>query len=651
MSVVESVPAVVGGRRERKLEPTHRALGIGAAMFVFLLVIKICLMFWDVRVKHVDPLGDVPPAWRVATFGYDMMLSWMMASIIFLLLRLSRVRRWLQFPLGQAAPFMLYAGIVLYSVASFQVARIFGEPLDIEKLRSADDLAVIRGSIQQYFDPLLLVLIVLGIAGFWILAPATSRLLARNRRTTRTWLVSSSICLVLAAAEAFGMHHIDTMGLKDNAVLFFIKNYKPPLSRIDIARLRAELDMKLAGREPQFDPLSAHGSHQSLPRDFAWSGQNAAGFNLLFIQLESTSALHVNAQTAPNVQLLAQHGVSFDNHLTTVSYTPRATYSVYYSDYLPDLGTSPRLLYNGTLSQPSLAETLKGAGYRTALFYSSFLDYADIRFLFENKGFDTLVGAREMMAEGIELFNSGGVREEKTVERLIGWIRTHEQERFFAAYLTLSPHHPYDFPPDDRPFPGDSWPDRYHNSLHYADRNVGRLVDFLRNDHLLDKTLIVVFGDHGETVLTYPVGHGLHASIEEMRSPLIISNPALFPSPLQSNLPTNHLDIAPTIVRLLGQNPPSQWFGRDILAAQVPARMQFITISQTRKFAIRDNDLFYVWDEPRDRSELFTVGGADLLPLSPTDPREKLLSTYHEDAVLFDWWAVDHHLRRATNGR
>src|SRR5205814_2338478 len=146
-------------------------------------------------------------------------------------------------------------------------------------------------------------------------------------------------------------------------------------------------------------------------------------------------------------------------------------------------------------------------GYATALFDSSFLSWSDLGFLFQNKGFGTIVDAAALWRPGEALPWSWGVAEEQTVDALTRWIGQHREHKFFAVYGTIFPHHPYEcpLPQDQQPFPATSWLNRYRNSLFYADQNVGRLVAFLRKENLLDRTIVVVVGDHGETVATYPV--------------------------------------------------------------------------------------------------------------------------------------------------
>jgi phosphoglycerol transferase MdoB-like AlkP superfamily enzyme len=566
------------------------------------------------------------------------------------LLRLARRMRWARWIVATAAPALLYVALLLFTVASLEVTRVYGEPLDVQKLRSADNLMVMRGSLRAYLGAVPLILMALGLALPACLGRPLARSLARRRWPTSAaglWGLVIGLAGFLCAAEAIGLRGIDTVGVKDNAVVFFLKNYKPQPGKLDLAAMEQRLAQQIAGRGDPSRAPSLLDPQGKLDRDFPNLRNAARGFNLLLIQMESTSAPHINPRTAPNITALAQHGLSFSRHLTSVTYTSRSSYSIYYSDYLPRFESEASQVYGRAMPQPALGQVLKSGGYQTALFNSSFLDYVDLRFLFTGKGFDTIVGAREMVSGGGPLFRSDGVAETLTVDRLIAWIKGHQGQRFAAAYMSLAPHHPYEYPPEDEVFPGGSWADRYHNSLHYADRAVGRLIAYLKNEGLLEKTLIVIFGDHGETVSTYPVGHGLNVSAEELYTPFIISNPVLFPQALTSQLPSSHPDIAPAIVGMLGLRAPPQWVGRDLLADQIPARLDYATVMHIHKIALRDGKLLYVWDQSRDKGEMFELNGYAIQPLAPSDRRLEMLPRYRAQAQLFDDWNMQHHLKQA----
>jgi membrane-anchored protein YejM (alkaline phosphatase superfamily) len=205
--------------------------------------------------------------------------------------------------------------------------------------------------------------------------------------------------------------------------------------------------------------------------------------------------------------------------------------------------------------------------------------------------------------------------------------------------------------PGKRPFPDDTWLNRYKNALHYTDAAVGKLVDFLKAEGLMESTLIVVVGDHGETVSQYPVGHGLRVSAEEMSTPFTLHNPRLFPAatPLESRLVTSHLDVAPTITSLLGVTPPRQWLGRNLVADEIPAVLQFVSITHIRRTCVVDNGLIFSRTRDGRNVEMFDLGDRELVPLAATDARRAMAHAYGAQHDWFPTWSAWRHLKRATD--
>jgi arylsulfatase A-like enzyme len=106
----------------------------------------------------------------------------------------------------------------------------------------------------------------------------------------------------------------------------------------------------------------------------------------------------------------------------------------------------------------------------------------------------------------------------------------------------------------------------YDAEIRYADRHIGRLLDYLRATGLYDETLIVLTGDHGEEFGE----HGLyreHWSTHDgtQRVPMVIKPPADVPveTGMREHLVTN-VDFAPTIADYLGLDPPERWQGRSL---------------------------------------------------------------------------------------
>jgi phosphoglycerol transferase MdoB-like AlkP superfamily enzyme len=640
-----------------------RAVAAALTLCAFLWGIKGYLIVWYFHVKHINPFADAPFDGMLAVGGADLFFCACLAGVYRAMFALApRIHQSIAWLLRTPGTYLVHAAVVIFSVASFQVTQIYGGPLEVQHLRSADDPKIIASSISAYSGlvPLLLILIGLAMrpALGYVLETSLGRVRARSPKPWPLWGGLAVASVLLFGAWTVRLHGIDTFGVKHNSVVYFLQHYKSAPGPIEVRATMQELSHELgedkAGNKPHLDDVkSLSDADGVLRRDFPFAA-DARGMNVLVIQLESTSASYLDEKTTPNLMRLAAHGLSFRNHATVFTETTRATYGIYYSDYMLDLGTTPRMLYGKRLPQPCLPEILHDAGYQTALFHSGFLTYAEQDYLFQNKGMDKIVDAKDLWVPGTTLPWSWGVREEQTVDALTSWLSHREKsgntvKPFFAIYATEFPHHPYDCPTDDKPYAETGWLNRYRNSLHYADSAVGRLIDNLAAMNLLDNTLIAVMGDHGETVSTYPVGHGLALTREEVFTPFILSNPRLFPAPLSSRLTTNHLDIAPTVATLVGVKPPPQWLGRNLLAEEIPARVLFIQAKLAQIHGVVDNGLVYVYETSRHRGQLFDTSSGGFTPVSGSDTRASgLMSGYLALDETFQKWAVWRHLARAS---
>jgi hypothetical protein len=74
---------------------------------------------------------------------------------------------------------------------------------------------------------------------------------------------------------------------------------------------------------------------------------------------------------------------------------------------------------------------------------------------------------------------------------------------------------------------------------------------FLKREHLLENTIVIITGDHGEEFMEKGRwGHNSEFTEEQMRVPLVLRIPNIEPTLV--NLMTSHLDIAPTLLPILG---------------------------------------------------------------------------------------------------
>jgi arylsulfatase A-like enzyme/Tfp pilus assembly protein PilF len=307
------------------------------------------------------------------------------------------------------------------------------------------------------------------------------------------------------------------------------------------------------------------------------------GANVLLITIDTLRADRLGAYgnpsgLTPTLDALAGRGVRYAHAISHAPMTLPAHTAIL-------TGLSPRLngVRNNTTFRlddrvPTLATFLKRAGYRTGAFVGAFV--LDGRFGLA-KDFDEYDD--RLPHAGGASFHFSERRGDAVVKAATDWIlgsaRRDESQPtnsrstnpespipnpFFAWVHLFDPHTPYDAPPEFRP--GRT---PYDAEVAYADAMVGRLLDALRSAGQLDRTLVVVTADHGESLGEHgETTHGLFAYESTIHIPLIVAAPAVRPGVEQNNVA--HVDLVPTILDLVGVPIPEGLEGRS-LAGPVPA--------------------------------------------------------------------------------
>jgi arylsulfatase A-like enzyme len=232
----------------------------------------------------------------------------------------------------------------------------------------------------------------------------------------------------------------------------------------------------------------------------------------------------------------------------------------------------------------TLAELLRDHGFETAGFAGSIV--LEEKFGYA-QGFDTYdadfssVGATikgGTWAEGAFVVGAFDRRAHQTTHRLMDWLETRRDSNrpFFAFVHYFDPHHPYSplgrfrtlFPPKrGRATPVDRNVSLYDGEIAFTDEQIGRLLEAL-GDAYRD-TLVVITADHGEGLMQHGyLHHGVHIYEEAVRVPLLWRWPEGIPAGQVFEAPVELVDIAPTIVDLLGLAADTSAFqGRSLAAA------------------------------------------------------------------------------------
>ncbi len=190
---------------------------------------------------------------------------------------------------------------------------------------------------------------------------------------------------------------------------------------------------------------------------------------------------------------------------------------------------------------PTLAESLKAAGFATAAFVSAFP--LDRRFGLA-RGFDVYDDELPRDGNGRVLNERGGA---DTVTRASAWLAAHRQGRFFLWVHLFEPHAPYGNAGD----PGTAR-ERYARDVAIADREAGRLIASLPDPA---STLVIATADHGEAFGEHEeIGHSIFVYDTTLRIPLLLRGPGV-PAGAIVNGDASLVDLPSTVAALTGTPP------------------------------------------------------------------------------------------------
>jgi arylsulfatase A-like enzyme len=179
----------------------------------------------------------------------------------------------------------------------------------------------------------------------------------------------------------------------------------------------------------------------------------------------------------------------------------------------------------------------------------------------------------------------------------LAWLDTHAGRRrpVFLWVHYVEPHAPYELHEKLAKRLGvvkgqASKSDRYDTEVAYVDLFVGRLVERIEADRrLAGNTLIVFTSDHGESLGEHAYwGHGRHVYEPGLRIPLVFYWPGRL-APRTVAAPATNLDIAPTVLGILGHPSPRAFRGFDwsgVLAGERQAEGDRVTVFQAHKGAV-----------------------------------------------------------------
>jgi len=297
----------------------------------------------------------------------------------------------------------------------------------------------------------------------------------------------------------------------------------------------------------------------------AWwaAHRRSAGPNLLLVTIDTLRADHVGVYGAvsvstPTLDALAARGVRFEHAQSPVPLTGPSHATILTGLYPPVHGVRDNVVFALDPSHKTLATRLKAQGYRTAAFVAAYPVAAAFGF---RQGFDTF---SENFKESPIPGAGAQRRANEVVDDALGWLAKPGDGPFFVWMHLYDPHAPYD-PPE--PYRTDFAGRLYDGEIAFADAQLGRVFDWLRSSGHEQDTVVAVLADHGESLGEH--GELTHAVLiyeATLHVPFLLAGPGI---PRGATVPARvtTVDVAPTLLRLLGLPPPPEMTGRDLRAA------------------------------------------------------------------------------------
>lgn len=330
--------------------------------------------------------------------------------------------------------------------------------------------------------------------------------------------------------------------------------------------------------------------------------------NILVVVIDSWRADAISKEITPSIFNLAKkNAITFNKHFSGSNSTRGGIFSLFY-------GVPPTYWHsflNNGIPSPLITE-LQNQRYDMGVFASAQLRKPE---------FDRTVFAS---INNLRTESQGGSSSERDINLTDDWLawlaeqQTNNVAEPFFGFLFYDAPHGYDYPANypevfqpvwekvnyfqlNSDFEPTPFVNRYLNSVHFVDSQIERVIKDLKLKGLLDNTLVVITGDHGQEFNDLNMnywGHNSNFSTWQLGVPFILYDSNFSKESVGAT--TTHYDVLPTLFEnYLGcTNSLSDYsVGRDILNFDKESEKPwFIAASYSDYAFISDNRIVTVDD-------------------------------------------------------
>lgn len=407
----------------------------------------------------------------------------------------------------------------------------------------------------------------------------------------------------------------------------FWLNAMPIEQATDITKklLLTPQDELLGGEEHPF--LRRH-TGTSLP-----SNLNGDKLNVVVILMESfsgafTGALGNDFGITPEFDRIAKQGLLFKRFFSNGTHTHQGMFATLAC--FPNLPGYEYLMQEpeGTHKFSGLPLLLQRAGYQDVYVYNGSFSWDNQEGFFRNQGMTHFIG-RDEFVNPVFVNPTWGVSDQDMFDRAATELAAFPKDKpFFAMLQTLSNHTPYALP---TPLPVESVTNmgifnEHLTAMKYADWALGQFFQKIEKESYYKNTIFVLVGDHGFGTLNQVTD----IDLLRFRVPMLVIAPGIRQKfGATTERVATQIDIAPTVMGILGEPFVHQCWGRDVLSLQDDPGFGLIKPSGNDEIVGFIHDDRIVVKRPNSPSQLYsyavTPGAAT--PLEDTQQNESMAKT------------------------
>jgi choline-sulfatase len=293
------------------------------------------------------------------------------------------------------------------------------------------------------------------------------------------------------------------------------------------------------------------------------AGKPPAPLNVILLTVDSLRTdvpwLGYERPIAPHLTELARESVVYERAYAASSYTAKSVATMLSGRFASTLYRDGRFFARYAPSNRFLAEILGERGIRSVAWHGHM-------YFGRNSGFEQGFGEWRLVP-GIrfdpETDNDVTSPKMTALGRELLEASANTGAQFFAWAHYMDPHDQY-LRHAEAPDFGKKARDRYDGEIWFTDHHLGKLLEWGRTQPWWKKTAVVVTADHGEAFGE----HGMYKHAFELwevlvRVPLLVYAPGVTPRKISER--RSHIDLAPTILELMGVPVPAELQGRSLV--------------------------------------------------------------------------------------